>query len=223
MILIDFPQILALYRTGLTYKQIATQLRVTYSQVKNTVQSGRASPKRRTGRPPKLSPNQIDQLEEFVCSSPEAGQYSYLELSVHFSSWAAGESAIRRALKGRGYSRCLPRRSPPLSENHMMARKVWAEQRLQWQEQEWSQVPWSDETWINDGPIMPSYVTRKVSNSCINPKSFWITQSLDRKERPMIIRVSLIDTERIILGCFGVVSPESREALVFSGKPTGVR
>ena len=101
-------------------KKIATQLRVTYSQVKNTVQSGRASPKLRTGRLPKLSPNQIDQLEEFICSSREARQCSYLELSVHFSSWAAGESAIRSALKGRGYSRCLPRRSPPLSENHMM-------------------------------------------------------------------------------------------------------
>ncbi|KAI0993125.1 hypothetical protein K3495_g15059 [Podosphaera aphanis] len=158
MIRIDFPQILALYRTGFTYKQIATQLRVTYSQVKNTVQSGRASPILRTGRPPKLSLNQIDQLEEFICSSSEARQCSYLELSVRFSSWAAGESAIRSAL-------------------------VWAEQRLQWQEQEWSQVLWSDETCINDGPIMPSYVTRK--------------------ERLMIIRVSLIDTVRIILGCFG--------------------
>ncbi|KAI0994206.1 hypothetical protein K3495_g13976 [Podosphaera aphanis] len=154
-------EILALYRTGFTYIQIATQLRVTYSQVKNTVQSSRASPKLRTGRPPKLSPNQIDQLEEFICSSREARQCSYLELSAHFSSWAVGESAFRSALEGIGYSRCIPRRSPPLSEDHMMARKVWAEQRLQWQEQEWSQVLWSDETWINDGPIMPSYVTRK--------------------------------------------------------------
>ncbi|KAI1004160.1 hypothetical protein K3495_g4050 [Podosphaera aphanis] len=50
-------EILALYRTGFTYRQIATQLRVTYSRVKNTVQSGRASPKLRTGRNPKLSPN----------------------------------------------------------------------------------------------------------------------------------------------------------------------
>ncbi|KAI0998322.1 hypothetical protein K3495_g9870 [Podosphaera aphanis] len=56
----------------------------------------------------------------------------------------------------------------------MTARKVWAEQRLQWQEQEWSQVLWSDATWINDGPIMPSYVTRKsrkkgetYDNTCI--------------------------------------------------------
>ncbi|KAI0992482.1 hypothetical protein K3495_g15703 [Podosphaera aphanis] len=168
MIRIDFPQILALYRTGFTYKQISTQLRVTYSQVKNTVQSAGASPKLRTGRPPKLSPNQIDQLEEFTCSSREARQCSYLELSVHFSSWAARESAIRSALKGRWYSRCLPRRSPPLPENHMMARKVWAEQRLQWQEQEWSKVLWSDET------IMPSYVTRKsrkkgetYDNTCV--------------------------------------------------------
>ncbi|KAI0995880.1 hypothetical protein K3495_g12301 [Podosphaera aphanis] len=168
-------EILALYRTGSTYKQIATQLRVTYSQDKtrkNTVQSVRASPKLRTGRNPKLSPNQIDQLEEFICSSREARQCSYLELSVHFSSWTAGESAIGSALKGRGYSRCLPRRSPPLSENHMMARKVWAEQRLQWQEQVWSQVLWSDENWMNDGPIMPSYMTRKESNSYINPKVF---------------------------------------------------
>ncbi|KAI0994677.1 hypothetical protein K3495_g13504 [Podosphaera aphanis] len=159
-------EILALYRTGFTYKQIATQLRVTYSQVKNTVQSGRASPKLGTGRPPKLSPNQIDQLEEFICKSREARQCSYLELSVHFSSWAAGESAIRSALKGRGYSRCLPRRSPPLSENHMIARK-------------------SDETWINDGPIMPSYVTRKsrkkgetYDNTCVvdrhRKNKFWM-------------------------------------------------
>ncbi|KAI1005795.1 hypothetical protein K3495_g2432 [Podosphaera aphanis] len=41
-------EILALYRIGFTYKQIATQLGETYSQVKNTVQSGRASPKSRT-------------------------------------------------------------------------------------------------------------------------------------------------------------------------------
>ena len=87
---------------------------------------------------------------------------SYLEVTAYFSHWDIGEIAVKNALESRGYSRCLARDKPPISETNRIIRKSWAEAHLNWTIKDWSLVLWSDETWINDGQKMPKYVTRKV-------------------------------------------------------------
>ena len=89
----------------------------------------------------------------------------YLELALNFPQWNVGEIAVRNALEGRGYSRCIARRKPPISEQNRRVRKSWAEAHRNMSVQDWSLVLWSDETWINDGPISPNFITRKVSLS----------------------------------------------------------
>ncbi|KAI0997852.1 hypothetical protein K3495_g10336 [Podosphaera aphanis] len=95
-------QILTLYRDGSSHREIATRMGVTYNQVERTVQSGRASPKKRTGRPSKLMSAQVDELEAFVRRTRLTRHMSYLELSLEFNRWGVGEFAIRSALKKRG-------------------------------------------------------------------------------------------------------------------------
>ncbi|KAI1001792.1 hypothetical protein K3495_g6410 [Podosphaera aphanis] len=154
-------QILAPHRAGISNREIADQFRVT-TQVHGAVRSGRVSPQPRSGRPPSLSSAYVEKLEAFVCSCRETRQMSFLELALHFRLWGVGEFVIRNALRKRGYERRLPRRCPPLTENHRSVRLFWAEQHLSWR-QEWSQALWSDETWINDDRTTSGLVTRKVS------------------------------------------------------------
>ncbi|KAI0996180.1 hypothetical protein K3495_g11999 [Podosphaera aphanis] len=154
-------QILAPYRAGISNREIADQFRVTITQVQGAVRSGRVSPQHRSRRPSSLSSAYVEKLEAFVCSCRETRQMSFLELALHFRQWGVGEFAIRNALRKRGYERRLPRRCPPLTENHRSVRLFWAEQHLSWR-QEWSQALWSDETWINDDRTTSGHVTRKV-------------------------------------------------------------
>lgn len=98
-------QVLTLHRAHNNPTFIAKFLRITLAQVKYTVRSGHVSPKKSKGATPKLNSTQVDELEKFVCSSPEARQMSYLELASHFSKWNVAEEAIKNALKKRGYSR----------------------------------------------------------------------------------------------------------------------
>ena len=57
---------------------------------------------------------------------------SYLEISADFSDWNVSEIAIKNELETRGYSRCLARQKPPISESNRAIRKSWAENHLLW-------------------------------------------------------------------------------------------
>lgn len=89
----------------------------------------------------------------------------YLEVAHNFPQWGVGEKAVKNALESRGYTRCLARNKPPISEQNRFIRKNWAAAHLNWDVNDWSSVHWSDETWINDEQKMSKYVTRKASFS----------------------------------------------------------
>ncbi|ENI05379.1 hypothetical protein COCC4DRAFT_195066 [Bipolaris maydis ATCC 48331] len=63
-------QIHTLRQARFTYKQIATQLNVTYRSVQYAL-SVPVTPQKRSGRPPALSPKQITELITFIRSSKE--------------------------------------------------------------------------------------------------------------------------------------------------------
>ena len=85
------------------------------NQVKYTIQTGRTSPGKSTGRPHVLSIEQENELEVFVCRDKETRQMSYLELSLHFHMWNVGQDAILNALRPRGYLRYIAQSKPPLT------------------------------------------------------------------------------------------------------------
>ena len=133
------------------------------NQVKYTIQTGRISPGKSTGRPHVLSIEQEDELEVFVCRDKKTRQMSYLELSLHFHMWNVGQDAIRNALRRRGYLRYIARSKPLLTEQHKLLRIEWAHRHFRFTLEDWCNVVWTDETYISDGPVNKSHVTRKVS------------------------------------------------------------
>ena len=127
-----------------------------------TIQSRRVSPRLSSGRPPILSPAQVDELEAFVCSLPETRQMSYLELSKNFPEWNVGEPAIGNALHRRRYSRHIARQKPLLSDENMALRLESAISHRNWTIDNWCRILWSDETYISDKRPASLYITRKV-------------------------------------------------------------
>lgn len=106
-------KVLTLSKAGYGRKHISKELGITPDQVRYTIEKGYISPKKNKGRNPKLNLTQVDELEEFVCSSRENRQMSYLEVATNFPDWNVGEMAVKNALEKRGYSRCLVRTKPP--------------------------------------------------------------------------------------------------------------
>ncbi|PVH98512.1 hypothetical protein DM02DRAFT_657213 [Periconia macrospinosa] len=109
---------MTLHGAGHTQLFIANQLGVTSRQVGYTIRSGSLTPKKRSGRPQKLSQAQCDQIEAFVTGNGpapsgttdggwEEGRYmSYEKLAKGpFASWGVGEYAVRGVLRKRGYVR----------------------------------------------------------------------------------------------------------------------
>ena len=86
-----------------TYSEIATFLHVTERAVQYTCNTNQDTPQTKgRGRHPKLTKEQVDELETFVRSSKEGRQMSYAQLAERFNT---GIGSIRTALKSRGYSR----------------------------------------------------------------------------------------------------------------------
>ncbi|RPA78957.1 hypothetical protein BJ508DRAFT_308856 [Ascobolus immersus RN42] len=106
-------QVHTLRSIGWTHKEIANKLKCSVSQVQYTL-TGPVTPKKRKGRPGKLSEDRVDELVLFVTGSREGRRMTYLELSMYFSEWDVSDSAIRRALTKRGFRRCVALKKCPI-------------------------------------------------------------------------------------------------------------
>lgn len=156
----------ALRLAGHSYGVIANLLGITKRQVACAITSERVTPRKRTGRPPKLSDAQIDELEAFVRSSREGRQLSYARLAEGpFLAWGVGEYTIRSALRSRGYSRRIALAKPPLTEANRQIRLNWARAHVNWQPWQWWRVLWTDETWVTGGRHRKQWVTRKAGEA----------------------------------------------------------
>ena len=153
----------ALRRAGHTYVFIANQLNCTARQATYAVTRDQITPKKREGRPPRLSDAQVDELEAYVRSSRSSRQLSYIQLAEGpFSHWGVGQYTIRSALRRRGYYHRVAHAKPPLTELNRQIRLTWALAHINWQPSQWWEILWSDETWITGGRHRKVWITRKA-------------------------------------------------------------
>jgi len=100
----DHDRINILYRDALrTRKEIEAITGFTESQIKRALSTKFVS--RGTGRPPKLTKEQEDELIAYVTANKEQQSMSYLELSQELFGHSFGEYAIRSTLRRRGFCR----------------------------------------------------------------------------------------------------------------------
>jgi transposase len=162
-------QVQTLRLAGHPYKYIANLLKITERQVAWAATSSQVTPKRRSGRPQTLTDSQTDELEAYIRSSRRTRQLSYRQLAGGpFAGWGVTEHVIRRALQRRGYSRCVARAKPPLTERSKAIRLQWALDHVDWEPWQWWRILWSDETWVTGGRHRRRWVTRKAGEE-LNP------------------------------------------------------
>ncbi|KAF3484374.1 uncharacterized protein GIQ15_03698 [Arthroderma uncinatum] len=104
-------EILRLRSQGLTYKEIAERKGITHRQVQWTCESGDPTPKKRSGRPSQLTPEQVKTLIDYVCASPENRQLTYHELATVLKL-GVGQFAVRNALYNAGFRRRVAKDKP---------------------------------------------------------------------------------------------------------------
>ncbi|KAI0999002.1 hypothetical protein K3495_g9194 [Podosphaera aphanis] len=140
-------QVSTLANEGYSRREISQILVIRYRQVCYTLENADLSPKNSTGRTPVLSKSQVDEIESFVCSSPENRQMSYLQLANFvFRHFGVSEKVIRREMKKRGYTRQVAAAKPPLSPENMRKRFQFASSHLLWEKDDRMRILWTDET-----------------------------------------------------------------------------
>ena len=133
----DRIRVLALRDAGFTYQQITSQLQMTYRQVQYTCQSHQATPKKAHGQKPKLSEEDVDKIIDFISSSKRTRRLPYYKV-IQELDLPIGTTALARALKKRGYSRCKALRKPPISDQNKRVRLAWALEHVNWTIEQWN-------------------------------------------------------------------------------------
>ena len=95
-------QVLTLRSKNLSYNQIAVRLGITKNQVHYTIDQGHPTPKKKTGRPPLLDEDQVQDLVAFVCASR---QNRRMPLTRVAEMLGGGHDSVRSALCREGFGR----------------------------------------------------------------------------------------------------------------------
>jgi transposase len=99
-----------LREAGWGYLEISQHLKITQRQVQYASTAADATPAKRSGRPPKLTPDQVKELVDFVVNSKEGRNMTFNELATGpFAHWKPTYHSIRYALRQNGIRR--PRKS----------------------------------------------------------------------------------------------------------------
>ena len=104
---------------GWKYRDIHAFTRATTNQIRTAV--GKATPRKKTGRPPLLSQAQIDELVDFDCASAKNRRMTYTQLTEALD-FRVKRDAIRTALTRKGFHRRLAIRKPPISPTNQKLR-----------------------------------------------------------------------------------------------------
>lgn len=162
-------------RWGASVKQIVADSngKLTDRQVRYALKTP-ATPKKSTGRPPILGPDERAILVDFICQSKAARRMTYVELAREFKHLGWGYMAIEAALKKEGFSRRWAMRKPPISEKNRKLRLQFAKDHEHWNFRDWCKFLWSDETWVKYGRHRKTKVLRRPGEewdkTCVEEK-----------------------------------------------------
>jgi transposase len=109
-----------------TQKAIATHFGISEGQVQYACKQERPTPRRRSGRPVRLSASETEKLIAFICGSKEGRQTPWHELPAKLGL-NCSEYAIRTALRNAGFKRHIARRKPYSDEKVRKAREDFCE------------------------------------------------------------------------------------------------
>jgi hypothetical protein len=161
------------YICGFDTAQIMKQLHLTRRQVLFALDRP-PTPKKSTGRPPTVSPEQRQSLVTFVCASKKNRRMSYKQLAKEFDFWDVGHKAIKAALDLEGFSLCWAMRKPPISEKNRKLHLKFCREHLSWKPADWAKFLWTDETWVKDGRHRKTRILRRPreewDDTCVEDK-----------------------------------------------------
>jgi len=110
-----------LHSIGWSYSQIHKQTSYSIHQIATACQAERATPKKRSGRPPVLTQAQVEELVEFVCTSATNRRMSFAKLA-EVLDFGVRRDAIRNALLREGFHRRLAIHKPLITEKNRRLR-----------------------------------------------------------------------------------------------------
>lgn len=140
-------QVQTLHLAKHSVRDICELLKLTRRQVTYAITSNQVTPRRRSGRPRRLTDAQVDELIAYIRSSRASRRMTFEGLATGpFEAWGVGQYTIRNALRQRGYVRRVARAKPPLSEQNRQNRLKWAEEHKDWSLTQWRNILWSDES-----------------------------------------------------------------------------
>jgi len=108
-----------LHNIGWSYSQIHRHTSHSIQQIRTACQ--KATPRKRSGRPPILTQAQIEELVEFICASATNRRMSYQKLA-EVIEFRVKKQAIRSALLREGFHRRLAMRKPLITEKNRVLR-----------------------------------------------------------------------------------------------------
>lgn len=149
-----------LHKNGFTQKQIAEHLGLTDRQVRYAIHQP-ATPKKRAGRPGKLTPVEVEMLIQWICASKANRRCPWYDIPIAAGLSHVSYYAVRYALRKAGFRRRAARRKPPISEKNRVDRLRFAEEHRHWTQEQWEKILWSDETWVTAGRHTKTYITRR--------------------------------------------------------------
>lgn len=150
-----------LHRNGFSRPQIAVQLGLTEGQVRYAINQP-PTPKKKTGRHSKITPEELEYLIEWICATKENRRCRWELIPIKAGLPHLGFYCIRHALRKAGFFRRVARRKPPISEKNQLERLEFAHEHLHWTFEQWAEILWSDETWMTAGNHTRVWVTRRA-------------------------------------------------------------
>lgn len=146
-------RIVALHKDGLGYKKIGNTLKLSYNTVAKVLQrfskTGSTRNTSRQGRPKKLSPRNVRQVQRLTSKNRRMSAGSIATEIAESRGPSVSAQTIRRTLQQAGLHGRRPRRKPLLKPAHKKSRKQFAQDKQSKGMDYWNQVLWSDETKIN--------------------------------------------------------------------------
>ena len=191
-------------------------------QVGYALLRGNVTPKKTKGRSPILSSEEVDQIENFVKSSPINRRMTYLELAAGpFRHLGVSEKVIQSELRKRGYRRHPTHKNPPVTEQINRVRKEWAEAHVHWAMEDWMSILWTDETRVKIGGHSREWVTRKVIILLYDMYFILRLTFYFRLTKNTISTMNVKRSEAGSTGCSGVVLQVRKKVPAYFGRKNG--